>query len=101
MVTITLKQKSNGDEDLTKSRKAIEDNYKEQNIGPITIRRDVDTTTSDDKHKSYKHAKRRQKRHQSEVSTEFDCSSNQTFNTNIPDQRKTQKKTQPYQEQPR
>ena len=44
--------KSSGDEDSTKSREAIEVNYKEQNIGPITIRRDVGTTTSNDKPKS-------------------------------------------------
>ena len=53
--------KSNGDEDSTNSREAIEINYKEQNIGPITIRRDVGITTSNDKPKSYKHAKRTQK----------------------------------------
>ena len=58
----------------------------------ITIRRDVGTTTSNEKPKSYKHAKRKQKRHQSDISTESDCSSNQTVGTNIPDQRKTQKK---------
>ena len=34
-------RKSNGDEDSTKPRETIEVNYKEQNIGPITIRRDV------------------------------------------------------------
>ena len=77
--------KSNGDEDSTKSREAIEVNYKEPNIGPITIRRDVDTTTSNDKPKSYKYAKRKQKIHQSDVRTESDCSSDQTFDTNIPD----------------
>ena len=48
--------KSNSDEDSTKSREAIEVNYKEQSFGPITIRRDVGTTTSNDKPKSYKHA---------------------------------------------
>ena len=37
---------SNGDEDSAKSRETIEVNYKEQNIGSITIRRDVGTTTS-------------------------------------------------------
>ena len=94
-------RKSNGDDDWTKSQEAIEVSYKEQNIGPITIRRDNGTTTSNDKPKSYKHAKRKQKRHQSDVSTESDCSSNQTFDTNIPDKRKTQKKTQPNQQQSR
>ena len=89
--------KSNGDEDSTKSRETIEVNYKEQNIGPVTIRRDVGTTTSNDKPTFYKHAKRKQKIHQSDVSTESDCSSNQTFDTNIPDQRKTQ----PHQQQSR
>ena len=93
--------KSNGDDDSTKSREAMEVNYKEQNIGPITIRRDVGTPTSNDKPKSYKHAKRKQKIHQSDVSTESDCSSNQTFDTNNPDQRKTLKKTQPHQQQSR
>ena len=93
--------KSNGDEDSTKSREAIEVNYKEQNIGPITIRRDVGTTTSNDKPNSYKHAKREQKIHQSEVSTESDFNSNQTFDTNIPNQRKTLTKTQPHQQQSR
>ena len=93
--------KSNDDEDSTKSREAIEVNYKEQNIGPITIRRDVGTTTSNDKPKSYKHAKRKQKIHQSDVSTESDCSSNQIIDTNIPDQRKTLKKTRPHQQQSR
>ena len=85
----------------TKSRETIEVNYKEQNIGPITIRRDVGTTTSNDKPNFYKHAKRKQRIHQSDVSTESDCSSNQTFDTNIPDQRKTLKKTQPHQQQSR
>ena len=94
-------RKGNADEDWTKPREALEVSYKKQNIGPITIIRDVGTTTSNDKPKSYKHAKRKQKRHQSDVSTEFDCSSNQTFGTNIPDQWKTQKKTQPNQQQPR
>ena len=94
-------RKSNDDEDLTKSREAIEVNYKERNIGPVTIRRDVGTATSNHKPKSYKHAKRIQKRHQSDVSTESDCSSNQTFVTNIRDQRGTQKKTQPHQQQSR
>ena len=93
--------KSNGDEDSTKSREAIEVNYEEQNIGPITIRHNVGTTTSNDKLKSYKHAKRKQKIHQSEVSTESDCSSNQIFDTNIPDQRKTEKKTQQHRQQSR
>ena len=92
---------SNGDEGSTKSREAIEVNYKEQNIGPITIRRDVGTTTSIDKPKSYKHAKREQKIHQSDVSTESNFSSNQTFDTNILNQRKTLKKTQPHQQQSR
>ena len=64
----------NADEDWTKCREAIEASYKEQNIRPITIRRDVGTTTSNDKPKSYKHPKRKQKRHQSDVSTESDCS---------------------------
>ena len=94
-------EKSNGDEDSTKSREAIEINYKEQNIGPITRRRDVGTTTSNDKPKSYKHAKGKQKIHQSDVITKSDCSSNQTFDTNIPDQRKTLKKTQPHQQKSR
>ena len=93
--------KINGDEDSTKSREAIEINYKEQNIGPITIKRNVGTTTSNDKRKFFKHAKRKQKIHQSDVSTESDCSSNQTIDTNIPDQRKTLKKTQPHQQQSR
>ena len=93
--------KRNGDEDSTKSLKAIQVKYKEQNIGPITIRRDVGTTTSNDKPKSYKHAKRKQKIPQSDVNTESDCSSNQTFDTNIPDQRKTLKQTQPHQTQSR
>ena len=92
-------RKGNGDENSTKSRETIEVNYKEQNIGPITIRRDVGATTSNDKPKFYKHAKRKQKIHQSDVSTESDCSSKQTFDTNIPDQRKTLKKTQPHQQQ--
>ena len=39
--------------------------------------------------------------HQSDVSTESDCSSNQTFDTNIPDEQKTPKKTQPHQQQSR
>ena len=94
-------RKGNADEDWKKSRKAIEVSYKEQNNKPITIRRDVGTTTSNDKPKSYKHSKRKQKRHQSDVSTESDCSSNQSFGTNIPDPRKTQKKTQPNQQQSR
>ena len=55
-------RKSNGEEDWTNSRKAIEVSYKEQNIGPIAISRDVGTTTSNDKTKSYKHAKRKQKK---------------------------------------
>ena len=93
--------KNNGDEDSRKSRETIEVNYKEQNIGSIIKKRDVGTTTSNDKPKSYKHAKRKQKIHQSDVSTESDCSSNQTFDTNIPDQRKTLKKTQPHQQQSR
>ena len=42
-------RKSNVDDDWTKSQEAIEVSYKEQNIGPITIRRDVGTTTSNDK----------------------------------------------------
>ena len=96
---ITAEQgKSNADEDWTKSPEAIEFSYTEQKIGPITIRRDVVTTTSNGKPKSYKHAKRKQKRHQSDVITESDCTSNQRFGTNIPDQRKTQKKTQPNQQ---
>ena len=53
--------KGKGDENSTKSRETIEVNYKEQNIGPITIRRDVGTITSNDKPKFYKHAKRKQK----------------------------------------
>ena len=47
-------RKGNTDEDWTKSREAIEVSYK-----TITIRHDVGTTTSNDKHKSYKHAKRK------------------------------------------
>ena len=93
--------KSNGDEDSTKSRETIEVNYKEQNVGPIAIRRDVGTTTSNDKPNIYKYAKRKQRIHQSDVSTESDCSSNQTFDTNNPDKRKTLKKTQPHQQQSR
>ena len=93
--------KSNGDEDSTKSRETIEVNYKEQNVGPIAIRRDVGTTTSNDKPNIYKYAKRKQRIHQSDVSAESDCSSNQTFDTNNPDQRKTLKKTQPHQQQSR
>ena len=93
--------KSNGVEDSTKCRESIEVNYKEQNIGPINIGRDVGTTTSNGKPKSYKHAKRKQKIHQSDVSTESHCSSNQTFDINIPDQRKTLKKTKPHQQQSR
>ena len=85
-------RKSNVEEDWTNSREATEVSYKDQNIGPIIIRRDIGTTTSNDKPKSYKHAKRKQKRHQSDVSTESECSSNQKIDTNIPDQRKTQKK---------
>ena len=93
-------RKSNDDENWTKLQGNIEVSYKEQSIGPNTIRRDVGTTTSNDKPKSYKHAKRKQK-NQSDASTEYDCSSNQTFDTNIPDQRKTQKRTQPNQQKPR
>ena len=93
-------RKGNADYNWTKSREAIEVGYKDQNIGPITIRRYVGTT-SNDKPKSYKHATRKQKRHQSDVSTESDCSSNQTFGTNMPDQWKTQKKTQRNQQQSR
>ena len=52
-------RKSKGDDDLTKSQEAIEASYKEQNIGPITIRRDVGTTTSNHQPKSYKDAKRK------------------------------------------
>ena len=85
--------KSNSDDDWTKSQEAIEVSCKEQIIGPHTIRCDVATTTSYDNCKSCKHAKRKQKRHQSDVSTESDCISNQTFDTNISDQRKTQKNT--------
>ena len=84
--------KGNGDENSRKSRETIEVNYKEQNIGPITIRRDVGTTTSNEKPQFFKHAKSKQKIHQSDVSTESDCSSNQTFDTNIPDELKTLKK---------
>ena len=82
-----------------KSQEANEVSYKEKNIGPITIRREVGTTTSNDKSKYYKYAKGPTKRHQSDSSTESDCSSNQIFDTNIPDHRKTQKKTQPNQQQ--
>ena len=42
-------RKNNGDEDLTNSLEANEVNFKEQNIGPITIRRNVGATTSNDK----------------------------------------------------
>ena len=66
-------RKSNGDEDWIKSRDAIEVRYKEQNIEPITIRRDVGT--SNDTPRSYKHAKRKQKRNQLDVSTES-CTNN-------------------------
>ena len=68
-------RKNKGDENWTKSQEAIEVSYKEQNIRPITIRRDVGTTTTNDKPKFYKHAKRKQKRRQSDVITESDCSS--------------------------
>ena len=56
-----VQRKSNGEDDWTKSREAIEVSCKKQNIGPITIRRDVGTTTSNNKTKSYTHAKRKQK----------------------------------------
>ena len=55
-------RKSNGDDDWTKSQEAIEVSYKEQNIGPITIGRDVGTTTSNDKGKFYKHAQKETKK---------------------------------------
>ena len=66
---ITAEQrKGNADEDWTKSAlpflsksEAIEVSYKEQNFGPITIRRDVATTTSNRKPISYKNAKKKQK----------------------------------------
>ena len=94
-------RKSNDDDNWTKSQEAIEFSYKEQRIGSNTIRHDVGTTTSNDKPKSYKHAKRKQKRNQSDASFESDCSSIQTFDTNIPDQLLKKKKTQPNQQKPR
>ena len=88
-------RKNTGDEVWRKSLEAIE----EQSIELINIRRDVGTTTSNDKPKSYKHARRKPKGHQSDVSAEVDCRSNQTFDINVPDQRKTQKQTQPQSRQ--
>ena len=54
-------RKTNVDEGWTKSREIAKVSYTEQNIGPITIRRDAGTTTSNDKPNSYNHAKRQKK----------------------------------------